>query len=840
MTTSAEPPPPRPSKASTQISSSRDAYTAGGDLYLSTHYSEQLHSAGRVSIMPEELVYPVRGRDRLVASILAAPPGSVHVLCGAGGSGKTTVALAVAEQSREQGAEVWQVSAADANTLDDGMRALALQLGVRLERLRLAWSPRGDAPDLVWELLASRERPWLLVVDNADDVRLLATDRGRGWIRRPPKQGRLLITSRNHNRDAWGRWAALYPLDELTDQAARQMLLDRAPTGGTDQQAVALAARLGHLPLLLHQAGLYLANVGRIPSWPGQRRKPRNFQEFRSVLDDRFGELLDSRLPYLPRQQVTATWELTLDLLADQGLPHARSLLRLLAHFADAPIPYAEVLSPTALCSSELFELPPDRDLQQAINSLADFGLLTTHARDPESDDPSNYTASMHPLVGEVTRSLDEVRPHRGVYLALAAQGLHDAARRRDPRVPSNWPFWQLAIPHLHRISELATGCHSHITAEHLTRTAVAGIQYATEVGLYALAETTAQHSASLATTLSSAHPAVLRLRHHRARLAYHRGDAAAAQTALAALLDVQQQTLGADHSDTLTTRNNLAESLWYQGHLDSAGTHWRAVLADRTRILGADHPDTLDTRHNLACLLAASGDLESAEAEARAVIADCTRVLGADHPDTFTTRHNLAGVLEDRGDLEAAEAEYRAVLADRTRVLGADHPDTLTTRNNLAVVRDRRGDLEAAEAEYRAVLADRTRVQGADHPDTLTTRNNLAGVLEDRGDLEAAEAEYRAVLADRTRVLGADHPDTLTTRNNLAVVRDRRGDLEAAEAEYRAVLADRTRVQGADHPDTLTTRNNLAGVLEDRGDLEAAEAEYRAVLADRTRVLGA
>lgn len=74
--------------------------------------------------------------------------------------------------------------------------------------------------------------------------------------------------------------------------------------------------------------------------------------------------------------RVTATWELTLDLLADQGMAVARPLMRLLAHFADAPIPYAMVLSPKSLAASPLFALQNENDLERAIDALADFGLL--------------------------------------------------------------------------------------------------------------------------------------------------------------------------------------------------------------------------------------------------------------------------------------------------------------------------------------------------------------------------------------------------------------------------------------------------------------------------------
>lgn len=446
----------------------RDSYTALHDQKITHIYGEQLGVAGAMSITPPQVEYPVRGREALMASLLEAPPGSAHVLCAAGGYGKTTVALAVADQARHQGSDVWRVSAADAESLSAGMRALAVRLGAMPERLRLAWSGRdGDAPDLVWDLLTGHHRPWLLVVDNADDVRLLAAagDRvadGTGWIRRPPPPGRLVVTSRNQSRSTWGDLVQLHPLCELSTEHATQVLHDRAGVAaGTLEQAAALAVRLGGTPLMLHQAGLYLAQVSRGAPWPGARRNPRTFEECRTALDDRFGELVDGPIGNDPVQQprlrVTATWELTLDLLADQGIALARPLMRLLAHFADAPIPYAMVLSPTSLAASPLFVLRNENDLEQAIDALADFGLLTRQTPDIATDDPVAYTVTLHPVIGETIRALDAVRAHSQEYLALAAEQLGNAVRDRDTRDPADRPFWQLTALHVHRLCTLAT-----------------------------------------------------------------------------------------------------------------------------------------------------------------------------------------------------------------------------------------------------------------------------------------------------------------------------------------------------------------------------------------------
>ncbi len=604
---------------SQRVEAGRDSYTALRDQKITHVYGEQLVMAGAVSITPPQVEYPVRGRDGLVSSLLEAPPGTVHVLCAAGGYGKTTVALAVAEQARGLGMDVWRVSATDAVSLSASMRALAVRLGATPERLRLAWSGRdGDAPDLVWELLAGHGTPWLLVVDNADDTRLLAAAGGRvadgtGWIRRPPQAGRLVVTSRNHSPSTWGGWVQLHPLHDLSAEQAAQVLHDRAGApAGTLEQAAALAVRLGHMPLMLHQAGLYLAQVRRSAPWPGARRNPRTFEEYRAALDDRFGELVDGPIRNNPAQQprlrVTATWELTLDLLADQGLPLARPLMRLLAHFADAPIPYAITLSPSSLAASPLFALQNENDLEQAIDALADFGLLTKQTPETATDDPVAYTVTLHPAIGETIRALDEVRAQRHEYLAQAAEELGTAARNHDTRNPADWPFWQLTASHVNRLCILATTTNEDVPiplADALTTTAAACTEYVISAGLYTQAEATVTQAAKVAATLHPDQPAVLKLRHQRARLKDHHGDSAGAEAEYRAVLTDQTRVLGADHPNTLGTRYSLAWVQAQRGDLAGAETDYRAVLTDQTRVLGADHPNTLSTKNALAALRA-------------------------------------------------------------------------------------------------------------------------------------------------------------------------------------------------------------------------------------------
>jgi Flp pilus assembly protein TadD len=800
-----------------------------GGIHLHAADDRELGLAGGVSIAPRQAEFPVRGRDSVVSTLLDAPSGTVQVLCAAGGRGKTTVLAAVADRARSQGARVWWVSAADAPRLSADMRALAAQLGASPDRLRLAWSGReGDAADLVWELLGEHSRPWLLVIDSADDVRVLAGPDGRiadgtGWIRRPASLGRLIVASRNRNQDAWGRWVQLSTLDDLSTEHAVEMLYDRVGVrADSPAQAAALANRLGCMPLLLHQAGLYLARANQSAPWPAARPRPRTFDEYREALDDRFDALVDgSPSPYQttrPRDRVAMTWELSLEQLTEHGVLLARPLLRLLACFADAPIPYTLVLSPSVLATFSLGASPTSRELEQAIDALADFGLLDKQAPEHVDDDPGAYTALVHPLIGETMRNHPDARDQRGSYLVSAARGLSDATRTRDVHDPAHSSFWQLTASHLHRLCTLATAMGEDVptpVAESLTKVATACIEYSTDAGVYSQAEMAASEITPLAVRLPDEQPVVLRLRYHKARLKDYHGNLGIREGECRTVLAIQQRVLGDRHPNTLETRNGLAWVLAEQrGDLVRAEAEYRTVLDLRRETLGEDHRDTLDTWHNLAATLGRRNDRVGAETEYRALLAVQRRTLGDDYPNTLWTRNGLAWVLSERGDFANAEAEHRTVLVIQRRTLGALHPDTLWTRHNIARVLGQRGDLAASEAEYRSVMADRARVLGEDHHSTLYSWHDLAGILGLKGDLVGAETEFRRVLTRQRHALGDEHPDTLLTRHDLAVIVGRRGDLDRAEAELREVLAIRTRVLGDDHPATVGSRGALQAIV--------------------------
>jgi tetratricopeptide (TPR) repeat protein len=642
---------------------------------------------------------PVRGRDDLLDE-LARAAGDVRIVHGLGGCGKTTLALEVAYQARQRGVEVWWVPAVEPGGLAAGMRTVGRRLGVTDVEL-----DHGDAADVIWHRLSARADPWLLVFDNADDPQVLAGPgrwvcEGLGWMRPlDSPAGQVLVTSRDGSAASWCSWAIRHRLPVLPADEAAQVLLDRAGhEAGSDDEARALADRLGGLPLALRIAGSYLAESAAIPAAFAGPGLIRTFRQYRDALDA--GDLdavfrghgAEDPSQDEARRLIGRTWELSLDLLDARDLPEARRLLRLLAMFADAPIPYEGLLDLTTLAASPLFPRITGARLWQALRALDDYGLIEIAA----GGDGAIPVTQLHPLVRDTSRPRPDAEDGGyAAYLDLAIRLSESVAAADEtgvPEDPPKWPIWQLLTPHILHLFDLRPcavmgadpiGADDPVVA--IASAAELVARYLDEAGLYAQAE--------------------------------------AVQLAV---LSVYAEALGQDHPGTLSIRHYIANLMLNRAEYAEAAAVYREVLAAREQALGPDHQDTLTTRYQLAHTMAEQGDLAAAEAEFRDVLAAESGMLGHDHPDTLTTRYDVAWMTSERGDVAEAEERYREVLAGRLRVLGPDHPHRLSTRFEIARMIVMRGDLAGAEVEYQDLLPAVTRVLGPDHPYVEVAARNL------------------------------------------------------------------------------------------------------------------
>ncbi|MFE2747554.1 tetratricopeptide repeat protein [Streptomyces scopuliridis] len=584
------------------------------------------------------------GRDELLDELLAVvrdgghqeDAGRVHVVQGLGGVGKTSVAVSVAHRLQRETDQVWWIGAQDASRFNGGLTALARQLGVPDEEIAA-----GRLADQLWRRLSALDGPWLLVVDNADDARLLdgpgRLALGTGLVRphRSPR-GLVLVTSRDGQTQTWGAHAVLHRLTPLGDGHGADVLLGLAgPTAGSREEAAELARRLGGLPLALNTVGRYLAAVGQRPARFRDAGETATFAEFRASLAD------GGAFPHAGTAAALAgIWRMSLDLLTERGHRCVRPLLEVLANFADAPVPLI-LADPAVLGEDEAFAGVSGAEIWDALQVLAGLGLMDLAAASGVD------TVTLHPLVRNAHGS-------PGKY-ALNVRLLNRAARSEEAGIPEDverWPLWSALTPH----------------------------------AVHALAFEDGSDDERL---FLDAWAAANRV----ARSLTAQGHLSQARKLLEELVLRLGVVVGEDHPLALASRHNLANVLHDQGHHDQARTIYEDILTTQHSTLGEHHPNILTARHELARVLHDQGHHDQARAIYEDILTTQHSTLGEHHPDTLTTRHNLARLLYHQGHHDLAAAETAAVLSARRRVLGPEHRNTLVTQALLDIINAARAE---------------------------------------------------------------------------------------------------------------------------------------------------
>jgi tetratricopeptide (TPR) repeat protein len=671
------------------------------------------------------------GNDRsgLLDALMAlkhGPRQGPAVLAGPGGTGKTTVAAALARHARALGDQVWWISAADPVTLSQGLTAVAQQLGGVGDVEAIA---RGaaDAADRFWRLLEDASPGWLLVFDEADDPRVLVAGDSpagvqdlTGWVRSSAR-GLALVTSRETDRRMWGA-AQLLTIGKLPEADAAQVLLELAPSAGDEDQARALACRLGRHPLSLRLAGSYLRS---------RAAQGATFAAYERALGD---EAKTETSPYArerhaaaPAETLTArVLKLSLDGLAEQGVPQTRPVLQLASCYASTTIPASlfNAGSVTGLLTTPDDTSPIARGrAEEALRKLGDIGIL----------EPAVGGIALHAAIIEAGRvSLDGPDPSSARIRNAAIELLAASAAKLPFDQPEAWPQYLLLGPHLLSLLETTAG---QVDREHLSL----------------LMETTA-----------------------RTANACNHGGASQVGSVLCERALTYGAALGNEHGAVLRVRHEMAWALAYRGDLNKAEALYREVFQIRLRVLGARDQDVVDSRHELAWIAACRQDWGMAERRYQETLDESIRILDPEDPRITLIRHELAWVIanRDQNRLDEAREIFRTVLTDRRRVLGAEHPRTLTTLHELAWITARQGKWKKAETAYRKLLILRLRIVGKDHPDTILARHELAWITARRGRLLEAESRYLRVLNQSRRILGEDHRQTLATQKALEELR--------------------------------------------------------------------
>lgn len=556
---------------------------------------------GLVSIAPpfDRLGGKIRGRENVVAHLLGIArraDGAAVVLHGPGGCGKTSVALEAAKRLTRQDSPVrtWWVDAGSAAALEAGLREVAFDAGALPSDIARAWSGESSAVQLLKRVLAAARWPWLLIIDKADDHRVLSA-----WHPALVQaRGTVLITSRNGGETSRRGAAELILIGPLNEESAVELLRSAAPNATGD--AAELARALGYLPLALRLAGHYLNAARNFPPLAAVAL-PRDFDQYRVTFQQQFADL--DRLHEIgsglcERELLSRTWELSLDLLAEHGEPLARPLLRWLSFFEQAPVPCV-LLDHRVLSQSSLFPEVSEMDLMRVLVLLGDFGLVEQATMtDPRSSGVSVAYLRVHPVIREANRHQTDVQQDFQAYLALCVAALDGCTSYLSTSDPNHLAQWGVLSPQcayvVDRIHD-ARGTLANAEQWELmgSRLTCAVAQFARLSQSYAFGEAMFRHALVVRSRhLGSGHPEVLTVRRELARLHWERKQVRGSIEEYAALADDCGENLG-DHELTLACRHDLALIRAHFGEVETIVDEYRAVvrlsrkLSGRTDLIG-------------------------------------------------------------------------------------------------------------------------------------------------------------------------------------------------------------------------------------------------------------
>ncbi|CAG8412661.1 unnamed protein product [Penicillium salamii] len=680
---------------------------------------------------------------------------------GLGGVGKTQLVLELAHRMRKQCTVCWIPVNSLAN-LRTAYHKLA-------QNFRLPGCDKSgvDILELVQTYLSDETvGPWLLVLDNADDIDLwtspLTSEAGaKRLIDYMPQSrlGSIIWTTRDRKvatRVAQENVVTVRQMDESGAAEMMRKYLIR-PIENEEHLLPGLLQKLTYLPLAIVQAAAYINATHQTEGALAEYEEL--FSKQNDEVIERLGEDFGDYGRYSDTENAVAkTWLISFKQIRRHS-PLAIEYLGIMGCVDPKDIP--RTLLQTSESSSS-------NQQKNAIRTLDAFSFITAHK--------DGLSFDIHRLVHLATRGWLKMNGELPAFHNQAAVRLGELL---SDIYQTNQMHWRPYIAHAQHAVE---GYDGHNMEK---------IDLAEKCG----------------------------------KCLEYDGRYREAEEMYQIVLEYRANLLGSKHPETLMSNHKLVSIFVGQGKYEEAETICRRTLKDREKVLGLEHPDTLASVNNLGLVLSGQGKYDEAESMHRRDIEWSEKVLGPEHPNTLAGVSNLGLVLAYQGRYEEAETICRRTLKVREKVLGLEHPDTLASVNNLGLVLSDQGKYNEAESMHRRDLEWSEKVLGPEHPNTLAGVSNLGLALSNQGRYEEAEAILHSTLQSQEKVLGPEHPNTLTNISNFASILADQERYEEAEAIYRRALQSQEKVLGSKHPDTLRSTRGLASVLKKQGKHEEARA---------------
>ncbi|KAF5231403.1 hypothetical protein FAUST_9266, partial [Fusarium austroamericanum] len=612
-----------------------------GDVHY--HLPQLAARASVVSAIPyprnEDLVHRRDLIDKLDKLLPPTAGSRSAALWGLGGSGKTQIALDYAYRRCDDDDKCcvfWVHADSEATFLSD-YKTIGKKLGVD-EPL-----DGTDLLDAVRDAIEGLPK-WLLIFDNADDLRLFGVGRQATVEETNPhqnqnlhkyipctSQGTVMWTSRDAHIAGTlvGARRGVQVRSMAMDEAATLLAIARGNPSTSGETGVDnLLEELQCLPLAVSQAGAYMRRMSMTAKeYLFRLKQGKSRWEVLKVSDkDRH------RRPEVSNS-VLETWRISTERIRAESRMSYR-ILHTIAYVDSQDIPHELIEAVANQCDNDGKDNQEDPEDPGSDTQVSELGVLKAVARLKEfsflslhQTDNGGRSYEMHKLVREALqyglriRSLVETAMDRVSgedHGAAQAETLYSgrALKVVEDLFPSSEPAsW--------------ARCEQYLT-------------HAIRVGEWAEVSGTETETATLLQRVSY--------------FLYERGRWREKEPVDSRAWGLRREVLGEKHPDTIRSMASLAATYHAQGRYDEDEEISVKVLDLRREVLGEKHPDTIRSMADLTTIYYTQGRYDEAEEISVKVLGLRREVLGEKHPDTIRSMADLTTTYHAQGRYDEAE----------------------------------------------------------------------------------------------------------------------------------------------------------------------------------------
>ncbi|KAI1393504.1 TPR-like protein [Hypoxylon trugodes] len=288
---------------------------------------------------------------------------------------------------------------------------------------------------------------------------------------------------------------------------------------------------------------------------------------------------------------------------------------------------------------------------------------------------------------------------------------------------------------------------------------------------------------------------------------------------------DFAIRMLGEGHPISIKITLLLAGTLYELARASESTRLQRRIYDVCTESLGQYDPLTLKVTDMLASSLCFMGQFSASLSLHQKAVDGLTKIYGEQHIETLKAIHNASRVHLRYMDFEKSSELNHTAWEGMKKQLGETHPETLICLEDLAMSRIRLGERYLTECHdmMTFVCEQRKEALGKEQPYTLLAICNLGRVKSAMGQHREAADDMKKAVIVAERNLGENHFGVLAGKTHYAQVLVHLKCYKEAEEIFYTITRKpqyqkSTDDEGGEHLDRLIALWYLTGCLEKQG----------------------